>query len=55
MEARGVRDRFKVILGGAGVQEDAVERWGVDAAVNDGVKGVEIIKSWLGVKRGDDE
>lgn len=55
LEARGVRDRFKVILGGAGVQEDAVERWGVDAAVNDGVKGVEIIKSWLGVKKGDDE
>ena len=48
LEERGIRDRFRVILGGTGVNpEYALEQYGVDAAVNDGVEAVKIIASWL--------
>jgi 5-methyltetrahydrofolate--homocysteine methyltransferase len=48
LEERGTRDRFRVILGGTGVvPEYALEHYGVDAAVNDGVEAVKIITSWL--------
>ncbi|NIU83169.1 MAG: hypothetical protein GWN17_05390 [Candidatus Korarchaeota archaeon] len=48
MKDKGVRGKFKVILGGSGVDPAvAVERFGVDAAVNDGAEGIEIILSWL--------
>ena len=47
LEARRLRGRYKVILGGTGVVPDmAVRDFGVDAAVNDGVEGVKIITSW---------
>ena len=48
LEERGVRDRFRVILGGTGVDpEYALKRYGVDAAVNDGVEAVKIITRWM--------
>ncbi len=48
LEERGIRDRFRVILGGTGVvPEYALEHYGVDAAVNDGVEAVKIITGWL--------
>ena len=48
LEERGIRDRFRVILGGTGVvPEYALAHYGVDAAVNDGVEAVKIITSWL--------
>ena len=48
LEKRGIRDRFRIILGGTGVVPDyALEHYGVDAAVNDGVEAVKIITSWL--------
>ncbi len=48
LEERGTRDRFRVILGGTGVvPKYALEHYGVDAAVNDGVEAVKIIASWL--------
>ena len=48
LKNRGLRDRFKVILGGTGVtSEIAIIHYGVDAAVSDGVQGVKIINSWL--------
>ena len=48
LEKRGIRDRFRIILGGTGVvPEYALEHYGVDAAVNDGVEAVKIITSWL--------
>lgn len=48
LEKRGIRDRFRVILGGTGVDpEYALEHYGVDAAVNDGVEAVKIITGWL--------
>jgi 5-methyltetrahydrofolate--homocysteine methyltransferase len=49
LKEKGQRDKFKVILGGSGVdQKTAIKRFGVDAAVNDGAEGVDIILSWLG-------
>jgi 5-methyltetrahydrofolate--homocysteine methyltransferase len=48
LEERGTRDRFRIILGGTGViPEYALEHYGVDAAVNDGVEAIKIITSWL--------
>jgi 5-methyltetrahydrofolate--homocysteine methyltransferase len=48
LKDKGVRGKFKVILGGSGVAPAvAVERFGVDAAVNDGAEGIEIILSWI--------
>jgi 5-methyltetrahydrofolate--homocysteine methyltransferase len=48
LKERGIRERFRVILGGTGVDpEYALEHYGVDAAVNDGVEAVKIIAGWL--------
>lgn len=44
---RGIRDQFKVILGGTGVTGRAVQDYGVDAAVNDATEGVAIIRRWI--------
>lgn len=44
---RGLRDKFKVILGGTGVTSRAVKEYGVDAAVNNATDGINIIKNWL--------
>jgi methanogenic corrinoid protein MtbC1 len=48
LERRGIRDMYKVIVGGTGVVPDtAISDYGVDAGVNDGVEGVKIITKWL--------
>lgn len=47
LQARGLRDRFKVIVGGSAVTSRAVEMYGVDAAVNDASEGISIIKGWM--------
>jgi 5-methyltetrahydrofolate--homocysteine methyltransferase len=48
LERRGIRDMYKVIVGGTGVVPDtAIMEYGVDAGVNDGVEGVKIITRWL--------
>jgi 5-methyltetrahydrofolate--homocysteine methyltransferase len=53
LQERGIRDRFHVILGGTGVDpEYALEHYGVDAAVNDGVEAVKVITAWLEVGQG---
>lgn len=52
LEVRKIRRKYKVILGGTGViPEIAIEKFGVDAAVNDGAKGLDIIKSWMAESR----
>ena len=49
LERRGIRERYRVIMGGTGVSpEIATARYGADAAVNDGVEGVKIISGWMG-------
>jgi 5-methyltetrahydrofolate--homocysteine methyltransferase len=47
LNARGIRDKVKVILGGTGVTQRAINEYGVDAAVNDATEGVNIIKKWI--------
>jgi methylmalonyl-CoA mutase cobalamin-binding domain/chain len=49
LERRGIRERYRVIMGGTGVSpEIATAKYGADAAVNDGVEGVRIISGWMG-------
>lgn len=48
LDERSLRRKYKVILGGSGVDtEKAMEEFGVDAAVNDGARGVDVITSWM--------
>jgi methanogenic corrinoid protein MtbC1 len=49
---RGLRDRFKIMLGGTAVTDWAVKQYGVDAAVNDATEGVRVMKRWMNEKRG---
>ncbi|MEM2029087.1 MAG: cobalamin-dependent protein, partial [Candidatus Bathyarchaeia archaeon] len=46
LREEGLRDKVKVIVGGAAARPWMVESYGLDAAVNDAVKGLEIIKGW---------
>jgi methylmalonyl-CoA mutase cobalamin-binding domain/chain len=48
LQRRGLREQYKVILGGTGVTDRAIKEYGVDEAVNDATDGVNIIKQWLG-------
>jgi methylmalonyl-CoA mutase cobalamin-binding domain/chain len=52
LRERGLRDRFKIMLGGTAVTEWAVKQYGVDAAVNDATEGVRVMKRWMEEKRG---
>ncbi len=47
LRARGLREKFRVIMGGTGVTGRAKEMYGIDAGVNDASEGVRIIRSWL--------
>jgi len=40
-------DEIKTIIGGAACRLWMVEKYGVHAAVNDAVEGIDIIKSWM--------
>lgn len=46
LREEGLRDKVKVIVGGAAARPWMVEKYGLDAAVNDAVKGLEIIRRW---------
>lgn len=47
LKKAGLRNKVKVILGGAAVRDWMVKEFGVDAVVNDAIKGIKIIKSWM--------
>lgn len=47
LESAGVRDKVKVIIGGAPVTTQFAEKIGADAAAKDAVDGVKICKSWV--------
>lgn len=47
LKEAGIRDRVKLIAGGAAVREEYANKLGLDAAVNNAVEGVNIIKSWV--------
>jgi 5-methyltetrahydrofolate--homocysteine methyltransferase len=42
----GVRDRVKVIIGGAPITEQYAEKIGADAAATDAVDGIRVIRGW---------
>jgi 5-methyltetrahydrofolate--homocysteine methyltransferase len=43
----GVRDRVKIIIGGAPITQEYADKIGADAAARDAVQGVDICKSWV--------
>jgi 5-methyltetrahydrofolate--homocysteine methyltransferase len=45
----GIRDRLKVILGGAPINSAYATKIGADAAANDAIDGVAICRKWAGV------
>ena len=47
LREKGMREKVKVIMGGAAVRKKHVDEFGVDAAVYDAVEGVKIIKTWM--------
>jgi len=47
LQREGLRDKVKIIAGGAAMRGEYVKRLGIDAAVNDAVEGVGIIKEWV--------
>ena len=49
LEESGLRDRFKVILGGAPVNEEFSDKIGTDGYAADAVIGVELTKRLLGI------
>ena len=52
LKERGLRSKYRVILGGTGVDPNmAIEEFGLDAAVFDGSEGLRIIKSWMKEKK----
>jgi len=46
LKKAGLRGKVKVIVGGAAARPWMVREYGVDAAVYDAIKGLEIIKRW---------
>jgi 5-methyltetrahydrofolate--homocysteine methyltransferase len=43
----GLREKVKIIIGGAPITEKFMKEIGADAYANDAVKGVEICKKWM--------
>lgn len=48
LKARGLRDKYKVIIGGGQMDEKACAYIGADAFTTDAVVGVNICKAWMG-------
>jgi 5-methyltetrahydrofolate--homocysteine methyltransferase len=47
LEEAGLREKLKIIIGGAAVTAELVREIGADAYANDAIKGLEIIESWI--------
>jgi len=43
----GLRDKVKIVIGGAPITQEYAEKIGADAAARDAVEGVNICKSWV--------
>ena len=46
LKEAGVRDKVKVIIGGAPITDEYSEKIGADAAAKDAVDGVRVIRKW---------
>lgn len=49
LKKAGLRDKVKVIIGGAPITSDYAKKIGADAAAKNAVEGVNICKTWMGV------
>ena len=47
LKEAGIREEFKIIIGGAAARSWMIEKYGVDAAVYDGIKGLKTIRKWV--------
>jgi len=47
LSQKGLRSKVKIIAGGAAMRPEYATKLGIDAAVNDAVEGVKIIKDWM--------
>jgi corrinoid protein of di/trimethylamine methyltransferase len=47
LKEAGVRDKVKIIIGGAPITQEYADRIGADAAARDAVQGVNVCKSWV--------
>lgn len=47
LKETGLRNKVKIIIGGAPVTKEFAEKIGADAAARDAVEGVNICKSWM--------
>jgi len=52
LKEAGLRDKVKVIIGGAPVTEEFARKIGADAYALDAVQGVRICKAWMEEKAG---
>lgn len=50
LKEAGLRDKVKIIIGGAPITKEYAEKIGADAAARDAVEGVNICKSWVAGK-----
>jgi len=46
LKNRGVRDKVKVIIGGAALTEQFAQEVGADAFAPDAIPGTDIVKAW---------
>ena len=51
LNIRGLRDKFKVIIGGAPTSNEYAEEIGADGWADDAIEAVDLIKKLLGVER----
>lgn len=54
LKEAGLRDRVRVIIGGAPVTREFAEKIGADAAARNAIEGVEICKLWISRRLGDE-
>ncbi|RLI45893.1 cobalamin-binding protein [Candidatus Bathyarchaeota archaeon] len=47
LKEAGLRDKVKIIIGGAPITQEYAEKIGADAAASDAVEGVNICKEWV--------
>lgn len=50
LKSAGLRDRVKIVVGGAPITQEYAEKIGADAAAKTAVEGVSLCKSWLVAK-----
>ncbi|MEM2913634.1 MAG: corrinoid protein [Candidatus Bathyarchaeia archaeon] len=50
LKKAGLREKVKIIIGGAPITKEYAEKIGADAAARDAVEGVNICKSWMARK-----